>query len=87
MLDPSRMSPEQVAQLVQQAAIQQQALVNRGRVHMGELLDALACTCMAAESGDPVAKADLQAFLQTLERAKTAAAGVVSANGVHLAKG
>jgi hypothetical protein len=59
----------------------------RARIHMGELLDALSYTCRAAEAGEPSAKADLQAFLQALERARTAAAGVVSANGVHLRKG
>jgi hypothetical protein len=73
--------PRQAAAAAQQL---QQVCFNRARSHMGEIIDALNYTCMAAEAGDPVARGDLQQFSQALERVRTAMAGLASANGVKI---
>jgi hypothetical protein len=83
MSTPNGQPPPQ-PNAAQQLAQVQQACFNRGRIHFGELSDALIYTCIAAEQGDPNARTELQQFLQTLERCRTAAKGIASGQGVHI---
>ena len=59
-------------QIMQRMAELERAVQLRGRMLFGEMMDALVYTTMAAQAGDPVARAELQQFLKSLENARLA---------------
>lgn len=71
-----RVDPRRVAQLEQQSALQAQLLVARALSDVSNFTNALHHLTEQAEAGQPQARQVLQLFLQNLDAARAAAAGI-----------